>query len=50
MPVSFICACVKFVIRRSSQSATSLKGPDNRHGEDATLAVLMETSDSQIDQ
>ena len=37
IPISYICACVKFVIRRFSQNSSSCKGPDNCHGENATF-------------
>ena len=39
MSISFMCACVKFVIHRSSNS-TTCKGPENHHGEEATLDGL----------
>ena len=39
MPISFMYACVKFVIRGPPNS-TTLKGPDNHCGEDASFDIL----------
>ena len=40
MPISFRCACVKFVIHWSSQFYNTCKGPDNSHCEDAMFDFL----------
>ena len=41
MPISFMCACIKFVISVSPSNSTARKGPDSRHGKDATFNVLL---------
>ena len=39
MPISFMCACVQFVIRQSSGSTPILQVAVNRRGEDITMMI-----------